>query len=80
MYDPAGQHPKRAALSPVDAHPPPHNVPLNPLLSNTIQTQRRVIPTNMINKRETITYIKIMKNKKKKLKMSNNNNNNNNNV
>jgi hypothetical protein len=40
MYDPAGQHPKRAPLVIVEAHPPPHNVPLNPLLPNTIQTQK----------------------------------------
>ena len=53
MYDPLGQHPVRAPLVPRDSHLPPHNVPLNPLLWNTIQAQRRVIPTNMTNKRET---------------------------
>tara|TARA_B110000208_G_C11349811_1_gene277093 strand:- start:16 stop:234 length:219 start_codon:yes stop_codon:yes gene_type:complete len=64
MYDPSGQHPNFALLLPLDAHPPPQNVPLNAFApENTIQTQRRVIPipTDMINKKETITYIKIMK-------------------
>ena len=40
MYDPAGQHPKRAWLVPRRAHAPPHNVPLNAFApENTIQTQ-----------------------------------------